>query len=221
MVSLKLVLRFVVGKDFLCYFNFMFDPSLIISWIVKYRYLVLLPTIFEGPIITVIAGYLSFLGFLNFYIAYAIIVLGDTIGDILCYATGRWGRWKFFKKWGELLDLEKSKVAKMEKYFGRHAGKTLFVGKFGYGIVASLLFASGVANVSFSRFLAFTFPATLIKSMMLLLIGFYFGYAYKRIALYLDYTSYIMIVAAILLVAIYFYFQRRAKKILENNKNNL
>ena len=84
-----------------------------------------------------------------------------------------------------------------------------------------MLFASGVANVSFSRFLAFTFPATLIKSMMLLLIGFYFGYAYKRIALYLDYTSYIMIVAAVLLVVIYFYFQRRAKKILENNKNNL
>lgn len=196
----------------------MFDLTLIISWLLKYKYLVLLPTIFEGPIITVIAGYLSSLGFLNFYIAYAIIVLGDTIGDILCYAAGRWGRWKFFQKWGEIIDIEKSKVIKMEKYFGRHAGKTLFVGKFGYGIVASLLFASGVANVSFSRFLAFTFPATLMKSMMLLLVGFYFGYAYKRIALYLDYTSYIMVATAILLVVLYFYFQKRAGKMLGDNK---
>ena len=215
-------MRFVVGKDFLCYFNFMFDPSLIISWLLKYKYLILFPiTLFEGPIITIIAGYLSSLGFLNFYIAYAIVVLGDTTGDLLYYVAGRWGRWQFCRKWGNLLDVQEGKVAKMEKYFGRHAGKTLFIGKFGYGFVGSLLFASGIANVSLVRFLAFTFPATLIKSMTILLIGFYFGYAYQKIKIYFDYTSYIMIVAAILLVAIYFYFQRRAKKILENSKNNL
>ncbi len=200
----------------------MLDLSLIILWLLKYRYLILFPvTLFEGPIITVIAGYLSSLGFLNFYIAYIIVVLGDTAGDLLYYAAGRWGRWQFSKKWGYLFDIEEGKAAKMEKYFSRHAGKTLFVGKFGYGFVGSLLFASGIANVSVLRFLAFTFPATLIKSMMLLLVGFYFGYAYKRIAVYLDYTSYIMVATAILLVIIYFSFQRRAKKMLENNKNNL
>jgi membrane protein DedA with SNARE-associated domain len=198
-----------------------FELSQIVAWLLKYRYFVLFPiTLFEGPIITVIAGYFSSLNFFNFYVAYGVVVLGDTIGDLLYYAAGRWGRWRFLGKWGKLIDVEENRVAKMEKYFGRHAGKTLFFGKFGYGVVGTMLFASGMANVSLSRFLIFTFPATLIKSMLLLLVGFYFGYAYKQIALYLDYTSYIMIGIAVLLLLIYFYFQRRAKKILERGNNN-
>jgi membrane protein DedA with SNARE-associated domain len=103
----------------------------------------------------------------------------------------------------------------MEKYFEKHAGKTLFLGKFGYGVVGTLLFASGVAKVRFSQFIIHTLPATLIKSMMILLVGFYFGYAYQQIKIYLDYASYLMIGTAIILLVIYFYFQRRAKRMLE------
>lgn len=199
----------------------MLDLALVISWLLKFRYLILFPvTLFEGPIITVIAGYFSSLNFFNLYVVYGVVVLGDTVGDLLYYAAGRWGRWRFCRRWGKLLDVEESRVARMERYFGKHAGKTLFFGKFGYGFVGTMLFTSGVAGVSLARFLVFTFPATLIKSMLLLLIGFYFGYAYKKIALYLDYTSYAMIGAAVILLLVYFYFQRRARKILENNNKN-
>lgn len=195
-----------------------FEAAQIFSLLRAYKYILLFPaTLFEGPVITVIAGYLSSLKFLNFFVAYAVVVAGDTVGDLLYYAAGRWGRWKFFRRWQKLFDTKESKIAKMEKYFGRHAGKTLFFGKFGYGVVGSMLFASGLADVSLSSFLIFTFPATLMKSMMLLLVGFYFGYAYKQIAFYLDYTSYIMIGAVIILLMLYFYLQKRAKKILENN----
>jgi len=194
------------------------ETAQIIALLEAYKYLILFPaTLFEGPVITVIAGYLSSLNFLNFFIVYAVVVAGDTVGDLLYYAAGRWGRWKFFRRWQKLFDVNEGKIAKMEKYFGKHAGKTLFFGKFGYGIVGSMLFASGLANVSLSIFLIFTFPATLMKSMMLLLIGFYFGYAYKQIALYLDYVSYMMIGAAVILLLSYFYLQNRAKKLLKNN----
>lgn len=191
------------------------ETAQIINLLETHKYLILFPvTIFEGPLITIIAGYLSSFGFLNFFIAYGVIVLGDTVGDILYYSAGRWGRWKFFRQWKRFLDVKESLVGKMEKYFGRHSGKTLFLGKFGYGIVGSLLFASGLAGVSLFRFLLFTFPATLIKSMILLLIGFYFGYAYKQIAFYLDYSSYTMIGVAVILILVYFYLQNRAKKII-------
>lgn len=197
------------------------ELSQIVDWLLKYRYFILFPiTLFEGPIITVIAGYLASLNIFNGWIVYLIVVLGDTSGDILYYAAGRWGRWKFCERWGRLFDVEENKVAKMEKYFSRHAGKTLFIGKFGYGVVGSLLFASGVANISLTRFLMFTFPATLIKSMMLLLVGFYFGSAYREIKVYFDYTSYIMIGLAIILIVVYLYIQRRAQKLIEAKNNN-
>src|SRR4030043_408463 len=137
----------------------LFELTQIIAWLAKYKYFVLFPfAVLEGPIVTVIAGYLSSMNLLNFWIV--------------------------------------------------------------YGGVGTLMFAAGIADVSFMRFLGFTFLATLIKSMILVQIGFYFGYAYEQIKIYLDYTSYITIALAILLILIYIYFQRRAKKLLENNKNN-
>jgi len=194
------------------------ELSQIIGWLLKYKYFILFPfAVLEGPIVTVIAGYLSSMNLLNFWIVYGVVVLGDTVGDILYFAAGKWGRMKFCRRWGRFLDMRIERVERLEKYFAKHAGKTLFWGKFGYGVVGTLMFAAGIADVSFMRFLGFTFIATLIKSMILVQIGFYFGYAYEQIKIYLDYTSYITIALAILLILIYIYFQRRAKNILENN----
>jgi len=198
-----------------------FTLSQIIIWLETYRYFVLFPvTIVEGPIITIIAGSLTSGGLFNFWIVYAIAIMGDTIGDTLYFLAGKWGGRRFRRNWGKLLDVRLERAAKLEKYFKKHAGKTLFWGKFGYGIVGTLLFTAGVADVPYGKFITFTFLATLVKSFILLLVGFYFGYAYAQIKYYLDFTSYLMIASAILLLLIYLYFQRRSKKILHLENNN-
>ena len=61
-----------------------FDQSIL--WLVHYKYLALFPlTRVEGPIITVIMGFFSSLGYINFFFAYAIIVVGDLVGDAFHY----------------------------------------------------------------------------------------------------------------------------------------
>jgi membrane protein DedA with SNARE-associated domain len=58
----------------------------------KYKYWLIFPiVIIEGPIIVVISGFLVYLGFLNAYITYIILVIGDSIGDSMYYAIGRYG----------------------------------------------------------------------------------------------------------------------------------
>src|SRR3989338_6750213 len=128
----------------------------IIALLTTYKYLLLFPiVIVEGPIITVIAGFLSSLGQLNFFISYAIAVVGDVVGDCIYYALGFYGRQKFV--W-------------------------------------------------------YNFIATLPKSLILLLIGFYFGETYAKINTYLDYTAIISTVLAVLSVIIYFAVKKISQK---------
>lgn len=88
-----------------------------------HKYLFLFPVVVEGPIITVIGGFLSSLGLLNKFIAYAVVVVGDIVGDIMYYALGYYGRQRFVKRWGRFLGITFERVERLEKHFEKTAVK--------------------------------------------------------------------------------------------------
>ena len=86
----------------------------IILLLTTYKYLLLFPiVVFEGPIITVIAGFLSSLGYLNIFIAYGVVVVGDIAGDIMYYALGYYGRDRFVNRWGRFLGITSERVERL------------------------------------------------------------------------------------------------------------
>ena len=63
-----------------------------------YSYLVLFPlVVIEGPVVTIITGFLVSLGFMDFIPAYFTIMAGDLTGDVLYYSAGRWWLNKTYK----------------------------------------------------------------------------------------------------------------------------
>jgi len=185
----------------------------IIGWLIQYKYAVIFPiTVFEGPIVTVIAGFLAAHGILNIYISYGVIVCGDLVGDLLYYSIGRWGRKTILLKWGYLFGVTEKRVEKLEKHFEKHSGKTLIAGKISHGFGSVILFAAGAAKMPVGKYLWFNLLGTLPKSLLFLLIGYYFGAAYKRISTYIDYTTKTTFVAAVLLIIIYFLVVKIVKK---------
>jgi membrane-associated protein len=174
------------------------------QWIFSYKYMVLFPVmVAEGPIITIIAGFLVSLGHLNGLATYLVLVVGDVTGDSIYYAIGRWSKGSLFGRWGRFLGITEKRLRQLEKYFYRHKTKTLLIGKWSHAIGAPILAAAGLARLPYEQFLAINFLATLPKTLLLLLIGFYFGRSYKRIATYLDYTAIAMIALASLLVVLF------------------
>lgn len=184
----------------------------IIQGLIYYKYWILLPiVVVEGPIITIISGFLSSLGYLNVFVAYGVIVFGDLAGDILYYATGRWGRSWFLDRWGHYIGITTDRIKQMEAHFENHSGKTLIVGKLSHAIGGVILVTAGVAKVPFWKFVWFNFIATLPKTLILLLIGFYFGQAYAKFGKYLDYTAFATVALAVLFVIIYLVMKKSAK----------
>jgi len=178
----------------------------IVVWLVVYKYAVIFPvTIVEGPIVTVIAGFLAAHGLLNIFIVYPIIVLGDLTGDVLYYFVGKWGRnSNRVMRWVKYVGVTEKRIKKLEKHFARHSGKTLMAGKISHGVGSAVLFASGAAEMPIGRFIWFNLLGTLPKSLLFLLVGYYFGEAYKRISAYLDYTAITTFAIAVLLIIVYF-----------------
>ncbi|PJE76129.1 hypothetical protein COV04_01200 [Candidatus Uhrbacteria bacterium CG10_big_fil_rev_8_21_14_0_10_48_11] len=181
-----------------------FSLELIVNWLFAYPYLVLFPAVvIEGPIVTVLAGFAVSLGYLNFLLAYTLVVVGDLVGDSLYYALGRWGRDSSLHRWGRLVGVTPERVERLDQHFEAHTGKTLLAGKFMHAIGGAILVAAGAARVRFLTFIWYNLLGTLPKSFLLLLVGYYFGKAYATIDRYLNYTG----IAIIILVAFVFLLQ--------------
>ncbi|KKT26252.1 MAG: hypothetical protein UW11_C0018G0028 [Parcubacteria group bacterium GW2011_GWA2_43_9b] len=186
----------------------------IFLWLNAYKYLALFPlAVAEGPIITVIAGFFVSLGYLNFWLAYLVIVAGDLGGDALHYLAGRFGGRQFVDRWGRYFGINSSHVESLKKQFDEKGGKLLFIGKMSHGIGGVFLIAAGIIKMPFDKFIFSNMLASLIKSMALLFIGFYFGRALATLNTYLDRIALISIGTAIFAFLIYFFYFRKKSKI--------
>jgi membrane protein DedA with SNARE-associated domain len=182
-------------------------PNLLLNF-APYTYFILFPiTIVEGPIITILAGFLASINQINLAIALVVIVLGDLTGDCLYYAIGRFGRHRL-PRWLNFLGMTKERIAFLEEKFLEHPKKIFSIGKISHGVGAAALVAAGVTKFPFRRFLLYNFILTVIKSGILILIGFYFGQALSNIETYMNYWA---ASAAVGLIILYLIFLRYTK----------
>lgn len=191
----------------------LFTFAQIFSWLINYSYLILMPiAIIEGPIITVIAGFLSSLGVLNLLLAYLTVVIGDMIGDALYYSIGYFGREKFIARWGKYIGLKMERVLKMESLFENRGKAILIWGKITQVFGVLVLVSAGIGKYKFKDFMLVNFIITIPKAAILLLVGFYFGQAYVKIKQYLDYTFFITFALGIILAFIYWGVKKYIEK---------
>lgn len=129
----------------------------------------------EGPIVTVVAGYLAFLGYFNIYEILILALFGDLVGDFICYFLGRFGRVGIIKKWGHYIGISWNKVEDFEKLFDKHAVKTLLIGKVLHGVGVVPLISAGVAKYDAFKFAFWNIVPTIPKSIILFYLGYHFG----------------------------------------------
>lgn len=172
-----------------------------LNLLLAYKYLILLPlAIVEGPIITVVAGFLVTLGKMDIFVVYAIAVLGDFIGDTVLYGLGRFGN-NFVYTYGHYIGAGHEEIEKAKIFFAEKHNKAIVMSKIFHGVGASGLVAAGVLAIPYPRYMRTCFYIALAQAAVFLFIGIVFGHAYAKIASYLDlYAEGIVIVVAILLV---------------------
>ncbi len=181
----------------------------VIQLIQTHGLLLLAPlSVLEGPIVTVIAGYLASLGLLNTAGALAVVVAGDLVGDALLYLAGRKGIKCLPQRWRDRLGLNADRVEALKGHFGARGGRTLVIGKLTHSAGAAILVAAGAARMPAGAFLWWNLIATLPKSAAFLALGYAFGAAYSQIDLWIFRVSFVLL-ALLLAGGVVWWRQRR------------
>lgn len=180
------------------------------QWLVHYGYFILfLLVVIEGPITTVVGGSLVALGLFNFYLTFIIVLIGDLTSDCLYYALGRYGGENFLVKWGPYLGIRKKHLKLIKKHFEDHGGQTLIAAKVIRGFGTIFLISAGISKMPFRKFFRYNLGASLVKTLALILVGYFFYRAVRDVKSDYDLLGGITLAFVVVGLAIYQYWKQR------------
>jgi membrane-associated protein len=183
----------------------------IVYLLTQYRYFILFPlAIVEGPILAVIAGFLCINGFLNVFVVYPIIVLGDIIGDSIVYTFGRWGVPAFIKKMARRVAVKPEKINSVRAYFDSNPNKTISLSKVTLGIGVAGIYLAGNTKIPYERFIRICLVTSALQYIIYLCMGLLFGDAYKQINHYLNFFAALTVTVTLCIIS--FHFIRSIRK---------
>jgi membrane protein DedA with SNARE-associated domain len=157
----------------------------------------------EGPITTVSGAFLSSLGDFNIFIIYILSILGDITSDIVLYCLGYFGGQPIISKAEKFLKIKKSFVTQLNERFKKNGGKIIFYVKLSVGLCWITFLTAGATKMSFKKFIFFSFLGGLIWSGLLVILGYFFGYAAEQIGNYIKYAGWLVFGILILIILIF------------------
>lgn len=187
-------------------------PDTVLQLLQANGLLLLFPlAVIEGPIITVIAGWLARLNYISMNWAMLILVAADLVGDSMLYALGRYGPEVLPSKWRTALGMNDKRIAQVTGHFSKHGGRTLVAAKLTHTFGFVVLFAAGVSRMSFATFLFFNLVGTIPKTLFFLLIGYLVGEAQVAIDTWIGRFSLGIAILGIAILSIWYWYKKRAR----------
>jgi membrane protein DedA with SNARE-associated domain len=143
------------------------------SFLIEHGSALLLPlAVIEGPIVSIVAGFLSARGYFDWRLALGLLVCGDLIGDLTYYLAGRTSV-RPLRMLGRHFGLRSAPSPELRSKLASNATKMLFIGKWTHSIGFLVLIGSGMLRLPLPRFMLINLVATLPKSALLFGIGFF------------------------------------------------
>lgn len=141
-------------------------------------------------------------------VAAAAAIIGDNAG----YWIGRTGGRKLLERWGPIRRYAERVLPPGERFFRRHGGKTVFIGRFVSVLRVTAAWLAGITHMPWWRFFLWNAAGGVVWAMLVSLLAYYFGKAAAdAVATYGVYA----LVAIVVLAAIAFVIVRLVKKRIE------
>lgn len=134
-----------------------------------------------GESVVILAGFLAAQGYLKLDICMTAVVLGAILGDSTGFALGRFMGRGYFKAHERFLLFTRRHLQKVEGYFFRHGGKTVFWGRFIHLLRAMAPFAAGMSRMPYGRFVLSNIAGGLLWGVIFTLVGYYFGQSWHLV----------------------------------------
>lgn len=161
------------------------SATTILALILQYRYAILVPIALIAGFPTGLAvGVALKLGYLDFFLSYACIMLGELIGDVAWYWIGfRYGE-RFSKRFGKYVGLTHEHIDEAKRLFAHYDQRILLSSKLttGFGFAIPILFTAGMTQMSFWRYMRANLGGQFLWSGALIVVGYFFSYLYLNVS---------------------------------------
>ncbi|WP_346355063.1 DedA family protein [Azotosporobacter soli] len=127
------------------------------------------------------AGYLVFLGQLDFGASVAAGVAGGLLGSLLSYLAGRYGGRPLLDKYGRYVFLSQAHLETAQRWFDRYGLKAVFFARLLPIVRTFISLPAGLAGVPFGRFVLYTLLGSLPWTVALIYAGVLFGENWRTI----------------------------------------
>jgi membrane protein DedA with SNARE-associated domain len=161
------------------------------------------------------AGYLAAQGKFSLPVILIINSTAALCGSSLSYWLGAAGGKPLLLRYGKYLFIRAKDLQKTEEYFGKHGGKTIFIGRFLPVVRHLISIPAGIARMPLPKFLTLTFLGATMWGGGLMVLGYQLGSNWESIAAKAKRVDLLvagLIVLVILAVVVRFVLRRRREQ---------
>ncbi|OAB42612.1 DedA family protein [Paenibacillus antarcticus] len=166
---------------------------------------------FPGETTMAYAGYLSYLGSLDFGWLLIMAFLGTTIGMTITYFIGLRAGLPFVNRFGKWIFLSPRKLEKTRKWFSKYGHNLILIGYFIPGVRHFTGYFSGLNALPFRKFALYAYSGALFWVILFLSVGRIFGPQWQ-VAFHLAEMYSLWIVGGIFIIALIYISYRFRKK---------
>jgi membrane protein DedA with SNARE-associated domain len=160
---------------------------------------------FPSEVVMIPAGYLAYIGKMNFIFVVVFGIVGSLLGSWFNYfLASRYGRKLLLKITKE------EKIQELEDFFEKHGHISTFTGRLIPGIRQYISFPAGLAKMNPLKFSIYTGLGAGIWCIILTLLGYIFGKNQELIHKYLREVTIITLILVIILIVGYAYKEKKA-----------
>ncbi len=163
---------------------------------------------FPSEVVMIPAGYLSYKGEMNIFVAVVFGILGSVAGALFNYfLASKFGR-AFLLKYGKYIFVKEETLFKLEDFFEKHGHISTFNGRLIPGIRQYISLPAGLANMHLGKFTLYTALGAGIWVVVLALLGYFLGQNEDLIHKYLKEITFITLAIIALITFAYYKYQK-------------
>jgi membrane protein DedA with SNARE-associated domain/membrane-associated phospholipid phosphatase len=151
-----------------------------------------------GESLVLVGGFFAGSGQLDVGDLIIIVAIGAILGDSIGYELGRHFGQSWLLRYGRWLGLRQAHLDRVDDFFRRHGGKTIFIGRFIGFLRALAPFVAGSSRMPYGRFLFYNAAGAVLWSTAFVLIGYFVGASWEIVGKWIGRAS--AIVGGVLLV---------------------
>src|SRR5882757_7222652 len=167
--------------------------------------------IFPGEAMAVIAGAMAADNFFSPWTAFAVVALAAMIGDLTGYMVGHTKGKAVLARWAFARRQYEEHRKRIEYYFERYGGATVFVGRFVAVGRAFVPFTAGLSGMRLRKFVPMSIASGIVWACFVVGLGYMLGSNWRLVEKYLKSLSAGIVVLAILTALMVFLWRSAAR----------